>query len=144
MDAALAPRLLDLREGRGRPSLTTLLSPFDNLIWNRSRDEMLFGIDLRIEFYTPAPKRIYGYYSLPILHRGDVVGRLDAVVDRRAHLLTVRNVHLEPGTRPSASLATAVAGALWDLATFLQAEEVLVLTSDPPVFAELLSTALKE
>ena len=142
MDTGLAPRLLDLREGRGRPTLTTLLSPFDNLIWNRQRDEQLFDIDLRIEFYTPAPKRIYGYYSLPILHRGDVVGRLDAVVDRRAHLLTVRNVHLEARTRPTASLASAAAGALWDLATFLQAEEVLVLASDPPAFAELLSSAL--
>jgi uncharacterized protein YcaQ len=143
MDAALAPRLLDLREGRGRPTLTTLLSPFDNLIWNRQRDEQLFDIDLRIEFYTPAPKRIYGYYSLPILHKGDVVGRLDAVVDRRAHLLTVRNVHLEARTRPSASLATALAGALWDLAGFLQAEEVLILASDPPEFAELLTISLK-
>ncbi len=142
MDAALAPRLLDLREGRGKPTLTTLLSPFDNLIWNRQRDEHLFDIDLRIEFYTPAPKRVYGYYSLPILHKGDVVGRLDAVVDRRAHLLTVRNVHLEARTRPSASLATALAGALWDLAAFLQAEDVLVLASDPPGFAELLTSAL--
>jgi hypothetical protein len=142
MDAALGSRLLDLREGRGKPTLTTLLSPFDNLIWNRSRDEQLFDIDLRIEFYTPAPKRIYGYYSLPILHKGDIVGRLDAVVDRRAHLLTVRNVHLEARTRPSATLASAIAGALWDLAAFLQAEEVLVLASDPPAFAELLSSAL--
>ena len=142
MDAALSPRLLALREGRGRPILTTLLSPFDNLIWNRQRDEQLFDIDLRIEFYTPAPKRVYGYYSLPILHKGDVVGRLDAVVDRRAHLLTVRNVHLEARTRPSASLASALAGALWDLATFLQADEVLILASDPPEFAELLTTSL--
>ena len=74
----------------------------------------------------------------------DIVGRLDAVVDRRAHLLTVRNVHLEARTRPSAALATAVAGTLWDLATFLQAEEVLVLSSEPPEFAELLSTALTQ
>ncbi|MEZ4561573.1 MAG: crosslink repair DNA glycosylase YcaQ family protein [Thermomicrobiales bacterium] len=143
MDAALASRLLDLREGRGRPTLTTLLSPFDNLIWNRQRDGQLFDIDLRIEFYTPAPKRIYGYYSLPILHKGAIAGRLDAVVDRRAHLLTVRNVHLESRTRSSASLAAAVAASLWDLAGFLQAEEVLVLASDPPEFAELLATALK-
>jgi len=142
MDAAIAHRLLDLREGRGKPTLTTLLSPFDNLIWNRQRDEMLFDIDLRIEFYTPAPKRIYGYYSLPILHKGDVVGRLDAVVDRRARLLTVRNVHLEARTRPGTSLAAALAGALWDLAAFLQADEILVLASEPPAFAELLSSAL--
>jgi uncharacterized protein YcaQ len=142
MDAALAPRLLDLREGRGRPTLTTLLSPFDNLIWNKQRDEQLFDIDLRIEFYTPAHKRVYGYYSLPILHKGDVVGRLDAVVDRRAHLLTVRNLHLEPRTRPSSALASAIAAALWDLAAFLQADEVLVLSSDPPPFANLVTSAL--
>lgn len=142
LDAALASRLLELRAGRGKPTLTTLLSPFDNLIWNRARDEALFDFNLRVEFYTPAPKRVYGYYSLPILHRGDLVGRLDAVVDRRAHLLTVRNVHLEPTTRPSASLATAVGTSLWDLATFLQADEVLVLASDPPTFADLLTNAL--
>ncbi|MFT4037842.1 MAG: crosslink repair DNA glycosylase YcaQ family protein [Thermomicrobiales bacterium] len=142
LDAALAPRLLELRAGRGRPTLTTLLSPFDNLIWNRARDEQLFDIDLRIEFYTPGPKRVYGYYSLPILHRGDVVGRLDAVVDRRAHLLTVRSIHLEPNPPPPATHASALAGALWDLATFLQAEEVLLLEASPPAFAELVNSAL--
>lgn len=142
LDAALAPRLLELRAGRGKPTLTTLLSPFDNLIWNRARDEQLFDIDLRIEFYTPGPKRVYGYYSLPILHRGDVVGRLDAVVDRRNRLLTVRNIHLEPATRPSPGLATAIAGSLWDLATFLQADEVLLLEANPPAFAELVNRAL--
>lgn len=142
LDAALAPRLWEYRAGRGKPALTTLLSPFDNLIWHRGRTETLFDFLYRVEFYTPAPKRTYGYYSLPILHRGSLVGRLDAVVDRKNRLLTVRNVHLEPGERPRESLATAIAGALWDFAGFLRAEEVLVLAGQPEGFAAMLSDAL--
>lgn len=143
LDAALAPRLLEHRAGRGRPTLTTLLSPFDNLVWNRDRDMQLWDFFYRIEVYTPAPKRVYGYYSLPILHRGNLVGRLDAVVDRKARILTVRNVHLEEGQRVRESLTNAVADALWDLAGFLRAEEVLVLNSTPSELGPLLNSALQ-
>ena len=92
LDAGLLPRLAELRAGRGRPTLTTLLSPFDNLIWHRGRMADLWDFHYRIEVYTPAPKRVYGYYTMPILHRGQLVGRLDPVVDRKSRLLTVRKV----------------------------------------------------
>ncbi len=137
-------RLADLRAGRGRPTLTTLLSPFDNLIWTRARTEALFGFEYRLESYTPAPKRRYGYYTLPILHRGRLVGRLDPSYDRKSRFLTVRALHLEPGVRPTAALAAAVAWALSDLATFLGAAEVGVLLSDPEPFAPLVQSALGE
>ncbi|HEU0163838.1 MAG TPA: crosslink repair DNA glycosylase YcaQ family protein, partial [Thermomicrobiales bacterium] len=81
MDAALVERLELMREGKQRPTLTTLLSPFDNLTWNRPRGEQLWDFHYRIEVYTPAHKRVYGYYSLPILHRGKIVGRLDPSFD---------------------------------------------------------------
>jgi uncharacterized protein YcaQ len=142
LDAALLPRLEELRAGRGRPALTTLLSPFDNLIWHRGRMEDLWDFHYRIEVYTPAPKRVYGYYTMPILHRGTLVGRLDPVLDRKNRLLTVRKLFLEPGVSPSASLATAIAGALWDFAGFLGAEEVLLLASEPAGFAPTLGDAL--
>jgi len=110
----------ELRAGRKRPVLTTLLSPFDNLIWHRGRTASLFQFDYRIECYTPAPKRRYGYYSLSILHRGSLVGRLDPSYDRRARVLTIRSLHLEPIVRPTEQLAAAIAASLHDLLNFLR------------------------
>lgn len=142
LDAALLPRLAEIRAGRGKPTLTTLLSPFDNLIWYRDRTEALWDFFYRIEVYTPAPKRVYGYYTLPILHRGRLVGRLDPVVDRKNRILTVRSVHLEPGVKPAEPLAEAIAGALWDFAGFLRADEVLLMAANPEPFTPMLAEAL--
>lgn len=136
--------LNELRAGRRRPTLTTLLSPFDNLTWHRGRTAELFDFDYRIECYTPAPKRKYGYYSLSILHRGRLVGRLDPSYDRRARVLTIRALHLEPGVRPSEPLAAAVAGSLHDLLTFLKGQDIGILISDPPEFAPLVQQAIEK
>jgi uncharacterized protein len=122
MDPSLRERLELLRERKGRPTLTTLLSPFDNLIWNRPRGEQLWDFHYRLECYTPAPKRQYGYYSLPILHRGRIAGRLDPSYNRKAKVLTVKAIHLEPGVRPSDSLVRAIADAIEDLLRFLGGE----------------------
>lgn len=86
------------RAGRApTPSLgTTLLSPFDSLLWHRDRVARLFGFDYRIEVYTPAPKRVHGYYTLPILHHGQLIGRLDAKAHRAEQRLEVRHAHFEP------------------------------------------------
>jgi uncharacterized protein YcaQ len=142
LDAALLPRLAELRAGREQPALTTLLSPFDNLIWHRGRMADLWDFHYRIEVYTPAPKRVYGYYTMPILHSGKLVGRLDPSLDRKNRLLTVRKVFLEPGERASESLAAAIAGALWNFAAFLNAEEVLLLAAEPESFGPMLADAL--
>jgi uncharacterized protein YcaQ len=142
LDAALLPRLAELRAGRGRPVLTTLLSPFDNLIWNRGRMADLWGFHYRIEVYTPAPKRVYGYYSMPILHRGRLVGRLDPALDRKSRLLTIRKFFLEPGEPPTEALAASIASALWDFAGFLGADEVLLLAAEPEPFLPMLTDAL--
>ena len=142
LDPALLPRLAELRAGKGRPTLTTLLSPFDNLIWHRGRMADLWDFQYRIEVYTPAPKRIYGYYTMPILHRGRLVGRLDPVLDRKTRLLTIRKHFLEPGQPPTEPLAAAIAGALWDFAGFLGADEVVLLAAEPESFTPMLSDAL--
>lgn len=142
LDPALLPRLGDLRAGRGRPTLTTLLSPFDSLVWHRGRAVALFGFDYRLESYTPAHRRRYGYYTLPILHRGRLVGRVDPVYDRRTGVLNVKAVHLEPGVRVSGGLVSALAGALVDLTRFLGGDEIRLLSTDPPHLAPLLADAL--
>lgn len=124
--------LEQLRAGRQQPTLTTLLSPFDNLIWYRPRTAELFGFDYRLECYTPAPKRLYGYYSLPILHRGRLIGRLDPSYDRRTRVLTIKSLHLETGIRLSDAIARSIAGALRDLAQFLGASDIVLIFSNPP------------
>ena len=70
--------------------LTTLLSPFDPIVADRRRAGELFGFDYQIECYTPAAKRRYGYFSLPILHRGALVGRLDPKAHRKQGIFEVK------------------------------------------------------
>lgn len=119
MDTDLRERLELLRERKGWPTLTTLLSPFDNLTWNRLRGEQLWDFDYRLECYVPAPKRVYGYYSLPVLHRGAIIGRLDPSYDRRSGVLTIKALHIEPGVRVSEGMVRSIARALDDLLRFL-------------------------
>lgn len=117
---------------------TTLLSPFDSLLWHRERAARLFGFEYRIEVYTPSPRRVYGYYVLPILHDGHLVGRLDAKAHRAERRLEVRRVHLEPwlaarGAPPTGGgdldVDAALAGlaeALRSLAVFVGADSIVL------------------
>jgi uncharacterized protein len=90
------PELEAAARRRSRPSRgTTFLSPFDSFLWHRERTKSLCGFDYRIEVYTPGPRRVHGYYSLPILHDGALIGRLDAKNHREAKRLEVKHVHFE-------------------------------------------------
>jgi uncharacterized protein YcaQ len=95
-----------------RSSVTTLLSPFDPVISDRNRTHRLFNFHYRIEVYTPLKRRKYGYFSLPILHRGRLVGRLDAKAHRKARTFEVRSLHLENGVTGEKLLRTQLAAAL--------------------------------
>jgi uncharacterized protein YcaQ len=87
------------RGGKPGPTLTSVLSPFDPIVWDRRRALELFGFDYRLECYTPAEKRRYGYFTLPLLRRGALVGRVDAKAHRAAGVFELKSVALEPGAR---------------------------------------------
>lgn len=136
LDVNLLPVLENLRNRIGWPTKTTFLSPFDNLIWNRGRFQQLWDVHYRLEIYTPAAKRKYGYYNMPILHRGKIVGLMDPSLDRKEGLLTIRSIHLLPGVKSTPPLAKAVAKTLDEFTSFLGGTDWSILQSNPPEFAE--------
>lgn len=95
-----------------------LLSPFDSLIWERQRTERLFGFHYRLAFYTPAPKRVHGYYVMPFLLNDALVGRVDVKAQRPSKTLSVLASYGEDGIN-LADIADPLAGSLIDLAEWL-------------------------
>ena len=134
---------------------TTLLSPFDSLLWHRDRVARLFGFDYRIEVYTPGPRRVHGYYTLPILHHGHLIGRLDAKAHRAERWLEVRHAHFESwfasvqappagGARVDQDEALAGLGeALGSLAAFVGADEVTLQRVTPRRLRASLARTLR-
>lgn len=129
--------------GRLRATHTTLLSPFDPLVWDRARAQAMFDFEYTIECYTPAPKRRYGYFVLPILHRGRLIGRLDAKAHRADGVFEVKALFLEPGVLPESSLVQAVAGAIAETARWHGTPEVRLGRTQPTSLAKTLRAALK-
>jgi uncharacterized protein YcaQ len=112
------------------------------VVWDRSRLLELWGFHYRIEVYTPAPKRRYGYYTLPILHQGRLVGRLDPKAHRADGVLEIRRIHLEEGGEPLPDLVHGLVTALTNFAGWQQVDRVEIGESDPSELASLLKAEL--
>ena len=125
-----------------RPRLTTLLSPFDPVVWDRARAREVFNFDYTLECYTPAARRRYGYFTLPVLHRGALIGRLDAKAHRKDGYLEIKALHLEPEIRVTDRLVTDVAATSRAFAAWHGTPEVVMRHSDPPHVAPLLRRAI--
>ena len=108
---------------------TTILSPFDPVCWKRDRIERMFGFEYRIEIYTPEPKRQFGYYTLPILHNRDLVGRIDLKSDRHGRQLLAQASWHEAklNDRGVASLAKALNKHLREVQSWQGLNETVVI-----------------
>ncbi|SHK89365.1 winged helix-turn-helix domain-containing protein [Actinacidiphila paucisporea] len=122
-------------EPRGRHR-TTLLSPFDSLIWDRPRTERIFGFTHRLEAYTPKPKRIHGYFAMPLLAGGRLVGRVDPA--REGRTLVARQVTLD-----NHKAVQAAADAIAEAAGWVGCEDARVERVLPETLREPLVSAVK-
>jgi uncharacterized protein YcaQ len=117
--------LPNARPKRPTRANATLLSPFDSLIWDRSRALRLFGFDYRIEVYVPEPRRKHGYFVLPLLLGDQLVARFDLKADRKASVLQVRGSYVEAGVDAD-QVAAAAAVELDALRAWLQLDGIAI------------------
>ena len=108
---------------KGFKGRTAVLSPFDRLIHDRVRAVELFDFEYTLEMYKPKEKRRWGYFALPVLHNDQLVGKVDAIADRKASRLDVHAVHED--VRFTRAMTAAVKAELSDLANWLGLDEVL-------------------
>jgi uncharacterized protein YcaQ len=123
-----------IRRGRHR---TALLSPFDSLIWDRKRTLRLFGFEHSLEAYVPATKRVHGYFTMPLLAGGRLVGRVDPA--RSGTTLIARKLSMD-----RSAAAEPMAQALIEAAAWVGCDSVKLLRVEPPHLEPRLRSALSE
>lgn len=124
--------LLENRASGSPSDILRLLSPFDNLIIQRGRARRLFGFDYSLECYVPASKRVHGYFVMPMLHRGRLIGRLDPKADRKLKVLLVRSLSFEERVDVTPDVLDHLARELSDFARFNGCREVRFEDAVPP------------
>ncbi len=116
--------------GQLRATHTCLLSPFDPVVWDRKRALELFDFEYRLECYTPEAKRQYGYFTLPILRRGKLIGRVDAKAHRKEGVMEIKALHLEHGVSFSDAMAKDLAKTLQAFAHWHKTPQVQIQRCD--------------
>lgn len=132
------------RTNKLEASHTCLLSPFDPVVWDRERASALFDFDYRLECYTPEPKRVYGYFVLPILCRGELIGRLDAKAHRADGVFEVRALHAQTGMRWTAEQIADVAQAIHRSAVWHRTPTVKISHTRPQRLRTALLREIKQ
>ena len=112
--------------GNLKAELTTILSPFDPLIWDRARTKELFNFEFSIECYLPVPKRKYGYFSLPILHDGQMIGRMDPKAHRKEKIFEIKSLHFESWFTPDEHFLDQFTKTLKNFANWHQTPKILI------------------
>ncbi|OYQ41721.1 hypothetical protein CHU94_04915 [Rhodoferax sp. TH121] len=141
--ASHAALLKKAQAGKLEATHTALLSPFDPVVWDRERGSTLFDFDYRLECYTPEDKRVYGYFVLPILCRGELIGRLDAKAHRAEGVFEVRALHVQPGLVWSDEQLADVAAAIQCSADWHGTPTVRITRTQPAKLATAMRHALK-
>ena len=134
----LLPSLIAAQNGKLSATHATVLSPFDPLVWDRKRAEQLFDFSYRLECYTPAHLRRYGYFVLPILFRDGLVGRMDSKMHRKDQCFEVIMLYLEEGIRASSALVTGIQRAITDFARWQGAQQIRI-SGLPAALSSLLA-----
>ena len=120
------------------PNHTTLLSPFDPLVSDRARTKDLFDFDYRLEAYTPVRDRKYGYFCLPILHHGRLIGRLDPKAYRKAKRMEIKSIFLEPGVEIETGLINSLKSTLYQFTQWHGMAHFDIGTTEPLALKEAL------
>ncbi len=118
-------QLLEELNSNGWQPRISLLSPFDNLICDRTRTKLLFNFDFTTEIYTARSQRKYGYYVLPILYGDRFIGRIDPLMDRKNESLLINAVHAESNAPKDKNLSKEIKATIERLSEFLEAREVI-------------------
>ena len=134
--SSLLPELARAAEGKLNATHSAVLSPFDPVVWDRKRAEQLFDFSYRLECYTPAPKRQFGYFVLPLLHRGEIVGRMDSKMHRSRGVLEIFALYLQDGVRVSQQLERGLKLAINDFARWQGATHVELGAIAEKLFSE--------